>query len=180
MSDMRGSGQRYWRSLDELADKPEFKQWLHREFPEGASEMLEAGSRRTLLKLMAASFGLAGLTACSRPEQHILPQAKGVEDFIPGNPMRYATAMTLGGVAHGLVVEAHDGRPTKVEGNPRHPSSLGAASTYRRRRCSTSMILIVPKPCCATETDRTGRISRRSSVTTSSPTTSATAAASGY
>ncbi len=130
MSDIKGNGQRYWRSLDELADKPEFKQWLHREFPEGASEMLESGSRRTLLKLMAASFGLAGLTACSRPVQHILPQSKGVEDYVPGNPRFYSTVMTLGGVAHGLVVEAHDGRPTKIEGNPRHPSSLGAASAY--------------------------------------------------
>jgi len=73
------------------------------EFPEGAS-VLDDPSRRTLLKLMGASLGLAGLTACSRPVENILPAAKGVEDQIPGNPLYYATAMSLGGVATGLLV----------------------------------------------------------------------------
>ncbi len=123
-------GKRYWRSLNELAETAEFREWLHREFPEGAAEMLESSSRRTLLKLMAASFGLAGLTACRRPVENILPAAKAVEDYIPGNPLYYATAFTLGGVATGLLVEAHDGRPTKIEGNPKHPASLGACSAY--------------------------------------------------
>ena len=68
-------GKKYWRSLDELAATEEFAEWLHREFPEGASEMLDGSSRRTLLKLMGASFGLAGLVACRRPEQHVLPNA---------------------------------------------------------------------------------------------------------
>ena len=72
------NGKRYWRSLDELAATPEFKEWLHREFPEGASEMLSGSSRRTLLKLMAASLGLAGLIGCRRPEEKILPAAKSV------------------------------------------------------------------------------------------------------
>jgi len=121
-------GKKYWRSLDELADTLQFREWLHREFPEGASEMLATGSRRRVLKLMAASLGLAGLVACRRPEEKILPASRGVEDYIPGNPLHYATAMTLGGRAAGLVVETHDGRPTKVEGNPQHPDSQGAAS----------------------------------------------------
>ncbi len=121
-------GKQYWRSLDALADSPSFRQWLHREFPENASEMVDSSSRRTLLKLMAASFGLAGLTACRRPVERILPASKGAEDFIPGKAMFYATAFTLNGLASGLLVECHDGRPTKVEGNPRHPQSLGAAS----------------------------------------------------
>ena len=128
MKNQMVDGKQYWRSLNELADTPEFREWLHREFPSGASEMTSSHSRRTLLKLMAASFGLAGLVACRRPEEKILPLAKGVEDYIPGKPMHYATAMTLGGFAFGLVVEAHGGRPTKVEGNPKHPASLGAAS----------------------------------------------------
>jgi molybdopterin-containing oxidoreductase family iron-sulfur binding subunit len=101
------------------------------EFPEGAS-VLDTASRRTLLKLMGASLGLAGLTACSRPVENILPAAKGVEDQIPGNPLFYATAMSLGGVATGLLVEAHDGRPTKIEGNPDHPFSRGAASAFHQ------------------------------------------------
>ncbi len=122
------TGKRYWRSLDELAGTPEFREWLHREFPEGASELTSPHSRRSLLKLMAASFGLAGVISCRRPEERILPLAKRPEDYIPGNPLYYATAMTLGGLATGLIVEAHDGRPTKIEGNPKHPASLGAAS----------------------------------------------------
>jgi molybdopterin-containing oxidoreductase family iron-sulfur binding subunit len=101
------------------------------EFPEGAS-VLDDASRRTLLKLMGASLGLAGLTACSRPVENILPASRGVEDQIPGNPLFYATAMTLGGTATGLLVEAHDGRPTKVEGNPDHPFSRGAASAFHQ------------------------------------------------
>jgi len=124
------TGKQYWRSLDDLAETPQFREWLHREFPEGASEMLFSGSRRTLLKLMAASLGLAGLVACRRPEELILPASRGVEDLIPGNPLYYATAMTLGGRATGLMVEAHDGRPTKIEGNPVHPESQGAASVF--------------------------------------------------
>lgn len=122
------NGKQYWRSLDELADSPKFHDWLHREFPENASEMLDGSSRRTLLKLMAASFGLAGLTACRRPVERILPNALGVEGYIPGKAMFYATAYTQNGVASGVLVECHDGRPTKVEGNPKHPYSLGASS----------------------------------------------------
>jgi molybdopterin-containing oxidoreductase family iron-sulfur binding subunit len=81
---------------------------------------------------MAASFGLAGITACRRPVTHILPQAKGVEDYVHGQPVYYATAMSIGGETTGLLVEAHDGRPTKVEGNPEHPFSLGAASAWHQ------------------------------------------------
>lgn len=124
------SGKHYWRSLDQLADTPAFREWLHREFPQGASELENASSRRTLLKMMAASVGLAGLTACSRPVEKILPHAKGVQDYVHGQPMYYATAMTLGGETSGLLVEVNDARPTKIEGNPEHPNSLGAASAF--------------------------------------------------
>jgi MoCo/4Fe-4S cofactor protein with predicted Tat translocation signal len=123
------TGKSYWRSLAE-GDRAG-TEWLEREFPEAAAE-LDSASRRTLLKLMAASFGLAGLTACSRPVEKILPAAKGVEDQIPGNPLFYATAMPLGGVATGLLAEAHDGRPTKIEGNPEHPFSGGVASAFHQ------------------------------------------------
>jgi molybdopterin-containing oxidoreductase family iron-sulfur binding subunit len=87
-------------------------------------------SRRAALRLMAASMGLAGLTACRRPTEKILPVVKGVEDYIPGNPLYYATAASLGAAVTGLLVETHDGRPTKIEGNPRHPLSAGAASAF--------------------------------------------------
>ena len=124
------SGKKYWRSLDQLSNTPQFRQWVEREFQEGASEMLQGGSRRNLLKLMAAGFGLAGLTACRRPVETILPHAKGVEDYVPGRPLHYATVASLGGAATGLIVECNDGRPTKVEGNPRHPYSQGTTSAH--------------------------------------------------
>ncbi len=124
------SGKKYWRSLDELSNTPQFRQWVEREFQEGASEMLQGGSRRSLLKLMAAGFGLAGLTACRRPEEKILPHAKGVEDYVPGRPLHYATVATMSGAATGLIVECNEGRPTKVEGNARHPYSLGTTNAH--------------------------------------------------
>ena len=89
------SGRTYWRSLDQLADRDDFRRWLHREFPENAEE-LSAPSRRSMLKLMAASFGLAGLTACRRPVEHIMPFSRGVEDIIPGKAVYYATSTTRG------------------------------------------------------------------------------------
>jgi MoCo/4Fe-4S cofactor protein with predicted Tat translocation signal len=126
------AGPQYWRSLDQLAGTPEFRQWVEREFPSTASEMLDGDSRRHMLKIMAASFGLAGLAACRRPVEHILPYSHGVEDLIPGAPYYYATVMQLGGAATGLIVETHDGRPTKIEGNPDHPASQGAALAWQQ------------------------------------------------
>ncbi len=128
----KSSGPKYWRSLNHLAETKEFNEWVHREFPANASEMMDGNSRRTVLKLMAASFGLAGLTACRRPVEHILPYAKGVEDMIPGHPYFYSTVMSLSGGVSGLLVESHDGRPTKIEGNADHPGSLGAATAMQQ------------------------------------------------
>ena len=123
------TGREHWRSLDQLAGSEEFRGWVEREFPENATELSDP-SRRGVLKLMAASLGLAGLTACRRPVERILPFSRGVEDVIPGKAVYYATTMPLGGVSTGLLVESNDGRPTKIEGNPKHPSSLGACSAY--------------------------------------------------
>ncbi len=145
------AGRKYWRSLNQLADTPEFRQWVEREFPEGASELLDSGSRRTLLKLMAAGFGLAGLTACRRPVEKILPLSKGVEGYVHGRPLHYATAVETCGVATGLVVECNDGRPTKVEGNPRHPFSLGATSAFQQ-----AMILDLYDPDRARQVQKQG------------------------
>src|ERR1700694_3211793 len=85
------SGPQYWRSLDQLADTPEFRQWVEREFPEDAAAVLDGNSRRTMLKIMAASFGLAGLAACHRPEYRLAPQARGREDYVPGSPYNYTS-----------------------------------------------------------------------------------------
>ena len=126
-------GPQFWRSLESVSETPEFNQWLHREFPRGATEWHDTPSRRQFLKLMAASFALAGVTACTRqPTEKIAPYVKQPEELIPGIPLFYATAMTLGGYATGLLVESDEGRPTKIEGNPGHPMSLGAASVFHQ------------------------------------------------
>ncbi len=126
------TGKKYWRSLDQFYQTSEFQAWLNREFPSASEEMLSEPSRRNLLKIMAASFGLAGLTACRRPVEHIMPLSRGVEDLIPGRPDFYNTAMPLGGASMGVMVRVNDGRPTKIEGNPNHPWSLGRARGYHQ------------------------------------------------
>src|ERR1035437_1643039 len=125
------TGPEYWRSLEELAGTDEFKEALHREFPKGASEWVDSVSRRGFLKVMGASLGLAGMTGCVRlPLEPIVPYGRQPEDVIPGRPMFYATAMTLGGYASPLLVESHLGRPTKIEGNDQHPASLGGTDIF--------------------------------------------------
>ncbi len=121
---------RVWRGLEELAGTPEYRDFLECEFPHDPRADQQGVSRRNMLKLMGASAALAGLTACTKmPMQKIVPYAQQrPEDFVPGKPLFYATAMPLAGYGTGLLVESHMGRPTKVEGNPSHPASLGAAN----------------------------------------------------
>ncbi len=125
------TGPRYWRGLDELAETEEFQQLLQREFPEQASEFNDPVGRRRFLKLMGASLALAGLSGCTRqPEEKIVPFARSPERVIPGKPLYFASALSLGGYAQGVLVESHYGRPTKIEGNPEHPASLGATDVF--------------------------------------------------
>jgi MoCo/4Fe-4S cofactor protein with predicted Tat translocation signal len=125
------TGPEYWRSLEELAGSDEFKEALHREFPKGASEWLDSVSRRGFLKVMGASLGLAGMTGCVKlPLEPIVPYVRQPENVIPGRPMFYATAVTLGGYASPVLVESHLGRPTKIEGNDQHPASLGGTDVF--------------------------------------------------
>jgi molybdopterin-containing oxidoreductase family iron-sulfur binding subunit len=124
-------GPEYWRSLEELAGSPEFQEMLHREFPKGASEWLDAVSRRGFLKLMGASLAMAGMTACTKqPMEPIVPYVRQPEEVIPGRPMYFATAFTLGGYASPILVESHLYRPTKIEGNEQHPASLGGTDVF--------------------------------------------------
>src|SRR5438477_5187427 len=124
-------GPEYWRSLEELAGSPAFQEMLHREFPKGASEWLDSASRRGFLKLMGASLAMAGMTACTKqPLEPIVPYVKQPEEVIPGRPLFYATAFTLGGYANPILVESHLFRPTKIEGNDRHPASLGGTDVF--------------------------------------------------
>lgn len=120
----------YWRSLDELAGTEEFRHRLEAEFPERASEWADPVSRRAFVKVMGASLMLAGLAGCRAPSEKIVPYVRAPEEAIPGKPLFFATAMPMGGFAKGLLVESHLGRPTKAEGNPEHPASLGATDIF--------------------------------------------------
>ena len=134
----RGEGH-LWRGLEDLADTPEHRAFLEHEFPNDPEKDTIANSdesnggvpRREVLKWMAASAALAGLAGCTKmPEQKIVPYVRPPEEIIPGRPLFYATSMTMGGVATGILVESNMGRPTKVEGNPLHPGSLGATDIF--------------------------------------------------
>jgi len=121
------SGKNYWRSLDELADTPQFQAWMEDEFP-NRSTLLQI-NRRDLLKYMGASMALAGLAGCRGvflPQDKVVPYVKAPEELVTGKPLFYATAVTLGGYATGVLVEQIEGRPIFIEGNPDHPASLGA------------------------------------------------------
>jgi molybdopterin-containing oxidoreductase family iron-sulfur binding subunit len=126
------NGESYWRSLEELAESEAFQEFLHREFPRQAL-VLDAVSRREFIKLMGASLALAGLGACGKPartNEKIVPYVAQPEGLVPGKPLFFATAFTHNGAAAGLLVESHEGRPTKIEGNPAHPASLGATDVF--------------------------------------------------
>jgi molybdopterin-containing oxidoreductase family iron-sulfur binding subunit len=117
------SGKKFWRSLEELADAPEFREFVEREYPQHAEEWNDPVERRTFLKLMGASLALAGLSGCAfQPAEKIVPNVKQPEDMAPGKPLFFATAFSLGGIATPLLARSNEGRPTKVEGNPDHPN----------------------------------------------------------
>ncbi|MDQ3621307.1 MAG: TAT-variant-translocated molybdopterin oxidoreductase [Verrucomicrobiota bacterium] len=129
----RTTGKQYWRSLEQLQDTPQFRSWLEREFPQGASEFQGGDvSRRHFLQLMGASLGLAGLSfaGCRRPEKHLVPFTRGVEWSIPGKALFFATARPGRTGYAPLVATTFDGRPTKMEGNPLHAVSKGATDTW--------------------------------------------------
>src|SRR5829696_1647967 len=124
-------GRQFWRSFEELAETPEFTGFVQREFPQHASEWLDPVGRRGFLKLMGASLALAGVSACTRqPAEELVPYVRQPEELVPGKPLFYATAMPMNGAGMGILVESHEGRPTKIEGNPDHPSSRGATDLF--------------------------------------------------
>jgi MoCo/4Fe-4S cofactor protein with predicted Tat translocation signal len=125
------NGKQYWRSLDELADSPEFDSFVRREYPSQTEVLIDPVSRRSFMKLMGASLGLAGLAACTvQPKEEVIPYIKQPEEIVPGKALYFATAMPRSGGALGLLVRSNEGRPTKVEGNPDHPASLGATDIF--------------------------------------------------
>jgi len=134
VKEQKNTGRTWWRSLDEVVASPLFRTKLQDEFPDGASELLATGSdRRHFLKIMGASMALAGLGVggCRRwPKENIVPYAHRPEGTMPGIPEHYATCFEFGGVAQGVLVTSNDGRPTKIEGNPSHPDSMGATDSF--------------------------------------------------
>ena len=126
-----GSGPQYWRSLEELAQTDGFYEMLHREFPRQASVWPEGSSRRDFLKLMSASMALAGLSACvKQPLEPIVPYVRQPDEIVLGKPLFFASAMPFGAYATPVLVESHEGRPTKIEGNPDHPAGLGGSDVF--------------------------------------------------
>ena len=117
---------RLWQSLEELSGTKEFVEFRDHEFPPSAGKGNDDINRRDVLKLMAASAAMAGLSACTKlPTEKIVPYVRPPEEILPGRPLFYATSLFQAGVATGVLVESHTGRPTKIEGNPEHPGSLG-------------------------------------------------------
>ena len=122
-------GPSYWKSLDARQQTPEFKEWVDREFPDGASE-LEGVDRRKFLKIMSASFGLAGfgMAGCRKPTRHILPYAKQPEYSPVGVPAYYSSSFEMAGESIPLIIETHGSRPTKVDGNPSYKLYEGGSN----------------------------------------------------
>lgn len=122
-------GKMLWKSWEELADQPEFQTWVEDEFP-NRSTLLQM-DRRKFLTVSGAAMAMAGLTGCRiLPHLKAVPYVRAPEELINGKPLYYATTLTRGGFATGVVVRSDEGRPTKVEGNPQHPASLGATTVW--------------------------------------------------
>ncbi|MGH9454886.1 MAG: TAT-variant-translocated molybdopterin oxidoreductase, partial [Terriglobia bacterium] len=127
----KSGGKRLWRGLDDLADSGEFKDFREHEYPYDDPKSRLGISRRDFLKVTGAASALLGLTACTKlPTEKIVPYVNAPEQVIPGIPLFYATSIPFQGYGTGLLVESHMGRPTKAEGNPDHPASLGATDIY--------------------------------------------------
>ena len=112
-----------------MSDSEGFQTWLRTQHPQLAQTL--ALDRRGFLKLLGASLALAGLSACSHPPQdQIVPYVHAPIGQVDGLPRFFATVLTRDGYAHGVLVENHMGRPTKIEGNPQHPASFGATDIF--------------------------------------------------
>ena len=131
-SELKGvKGKRLWRSIDELANTPEFQAAVEREFPAAAQEWVDPVSRRGFLKLMSASMALAGLAGCTKqPDEPIYPYVKAPEDLVLGKPMYFATAHPFVTGAVPLLIKSDEFRPIKVDGNPDHAYNQGSSDPF--------------------------------------------------
>ena len=154
-------GPRYWRSLDEKAATPEFQEWLNREFPEGSADAINF-NRRHFLKMMGASFGLAGLglAGCREPRNHTLPYSKQPENQIPGVPLFFASSFPGARGNRPVIVETHQFRPTKIEGNASYDGK-GATGAYAQ----ASILDLYDPDRAAGSQNAAGRILSKAEVT---------------
>jgi MoCo/4Fe-4S cofactor protein with predicted Tat translocation signal len=156
-----GRGPAFWRTLDEAAESEDLREYVEQEFPSLSGQIPQGVDRRSLLKVMGASLAMAGAAACTKqPKELIVPYVRQPENIIPGVPLFYATAMPVAGYARGLLVESHLNRPTKVEGNPDHPASLGATTIFEQ-----ASILNLYDPDRSETVMRLGRVSTWSEFT---------------
>ncbi|MFZ0633367.1 MAG: TAT-variant-translocated molybdopterin oxidoreductase [Acidobacteriaceae bacterium] len=119
---------KFWRSIDELVDAPEFAELVNEEFPSQASEWLDPVSRRSFLKVMGASMALAGLAGCTKqPDEAIMPYVTAPEDLILGKPVYFASAFPFTTGAVPVLIKSAAYRPIKVDGNPEHPYNRGGS-----------------------------------------------------
>jgi molybdopterin-containing oxidoreductase family iron-sulfur binding subunit len=124
-------GKKFWRSVDELADTPEFAEMVAKEFPSQASEWIDPVSRRNFLKVMGASMALAGLAGCTKqPDEAIMPYVTAPEDLILGKPVYFASAFPFASGAVPVLVKSDSYRPIKVDGNPEHPVVKGGSDPF--------------------------------------------------
>jgi MoCo/4Fe-4S cofactor protein with predicted Tat translocation signal len=124
-------GRQYWQSLEELSDSPEFHRYIEREFPNAAPRDMKPLHRREFLRVMGATMALAGVAGCGyQPAEKIVPYVEAPEDLVPGKPLFFTTAFQRSGYGYGILGESHMGRPIKLEGNPKHPASLGATDLF--------------------------------------------------
>ncbi len=123
----------HWRSLEDAQRPTDARDAPTPEFPQGADLPPEGEARRDFLKLLGTWASVAGLASCTRaPREPRVPYVRQPPEVKPGIPLHFATALPLGGLAVGVVVRSDEGRPTKVEGNPEHPASLGAAGVFEQ------------------------------------------------
>jgi len=130
IEELRTTPRKQWQSLDELAAQDDLAGSLEHEHPREAALLSQNGlDRRTFLKVMGATLALTGITGCNvrPPDAEIIPYVEMPEGIVPGQPLFFSSTMTLGGYATGVVIETHEGRPTRIEGNPNHPASLGSS-----------------------------------------------------
>ena len=124
------SGKEYWRSIEEYADTPEFAEFVKQEYPTHAEEWEDGLSRRNFVKVMGASLALAGLSGCViQPTEKLVPYVRQPEEIIPGKPLFFATAMSLGGVGVGLFGQIERRSPDQ---NRRQSDASGKFGRDRR------------------------------------------------